>query len=105
MTWTMKCQKCGADLGDLDKRMASIHIRPLGDEEIRSYFLCKECDVYPVWVCIEDFFTDEDTKFASGPIPRDKGDKIVEKIRTCSSPGEPSCRCPGHKRMKAFTCE
>lgn len=103
MTWTMKCMKCGADLGGLEKKVASICIRPMGDEETRSYFLCKECDVYSVWICIEDFFTDKDTFFSRGPIPRDKGDKIIDKIRKCPSPSNMSCRCPIHKEMKPFT--
>jgi hypothetical protein len=99
----MKCEKCGADLGGLEKKVASIHIRPMGDEEIRSYFLCRECDVYSVWVCIEDFFTDKDTMFARGPISREKGDKIIEKIRKCSDPDEVSCSCTIHKEMGPFT--
>jgi len=87
--WSMKCTKCGADLGGLEKKAATICLSVMGDEETRSYFLCEECDVYSVWVCIEDFFTDEDTLFASGPIPREKGDGIVEKIR----------KCPAHREM------
>lgn len=102
MTWTMKCVKCGADLGGLGKKVASICIRPMGDEEIRSYFLCKECDVYSVWICIEDFFTDKDTMFSAGPIPRKKGDKIIEEIKKCSEPDIVSCQCPIHKKMKPF---
>jgi hypothetical protein len=75
----------------------------MGDEEDRTYFLCKKCDVYSVWVCIEDFFTDKDTMFPVGPIPRDKGDKIVDEIRKCSTPNNMSCQCPIHKKMKPFT--
>ena len=71
----------------------------MGDEETRSYFLCHKCDVYSVSVCIEDFFTDENTLFSTGPIPREKGDKIVEKIRKCPAPDNVSCRCPTHEKM------
>ena len=103
MTWTMKCEKCGADLGGFENKVASICIRIRGDEEDRSYFLCKECNVYSVWVCIEDFFTDKDTMFASGPIPREEGDKIIDKIRKCPNPNNMSCRCPIHKEMEVST--
>ena len=103
MTWTMKCEKCGADLGGFEKKVASICIRPRGDEEDRSYFLCKKCNVYSVWVCIEDFFTDKDTMFARGPIPREEGDKIIDKIGECPNPNNMSCRCPIHKEMESFT--
>ena len=97
--WSMKCDKCGADLGGLEKRAASICLRVRGDEETRSYFLCTDCDVYTVWVCIEDFFTDKDTFFTVGPIPREKGDKIIEKIRKCPAPDIMSCRCPTHEEL------
>jgi hypothetical protein len=100
----MKCEKCGADLGGFEKEVASICLRPMGDEETRSYFLCKECDVYSVWVCIEDFFTDKDTMFARGPILREKGDKIINKIMKCSDPDNMSCRCPIHREMESFIC-
>lgn len=103
MTRTMKCKGCGANLGGLDNQVASIRVRPLGDEEIRSYFLCEKCNMYSVWVCIEDFFTDKDTFFASGPIPREKGDQIIEKIRKCPDPDNLSCRCPIHQEMESFT--
>ena len=102
MTWTMKCEKCGAELGGLEKKVASICIRPRGDEETRSYFLCNECNAYSVWVCIEDFFTDKDTFFSRGPISREDGDEIINKIRKCSTPGNMSCRCPIHKEMEEF---
>ena len=97
--WSMKCEKCGADLGGLEKRAASICLRVRGDEETRSYFLCKDCDVYSVWVCIEDFFTDEEFIITVGPIPREKGDKIIEQIRKCPSPNNMSCRCPTHEEL------
>ncbi|MCP4368587.1 MAG: hypothetical protein GY797_10820 [Deltaproteobacteria bacterium] len=103
MTWTMKCEKCGADLGDIENNVASICLRVRGEEETRSYFLCKACDVYSVWICIEDFFTDKDTFFARGPIPREKGDEIIDKIRKCSNPGNVPCGCPTHKEMESFT--
>ena len=95
--WSMKCKKCGGDLGGLDKKLAAIVLRVMGDEETRSYFLCKDCDVYTVWVWIEPFFTDDDKLFASGPIPREKGDEIVERIRKCPAPDNPSCKCPTHE--------
>ena len=47
----------------------------------------------------EEFFTDEITLFSTGPISREKGDEIVEKIRKCPSPDIKSCRCPTHKEM------
>jgi hypothetical protein len=98
----MKCVKCGADLGSFEKAVASICTRPIGDEEDRSYFLCKECNVYSVWVCIEDFFTDKDTMFARGPIPREEGDRIIDKIRESPNPNNMSCRCPIHKEMESL---
>jgi len=99
----MKCKKCGADLGGFEKKVASICIRPMGDEETHSYFLCQECDVYSVWICIEDFFTDKDTMFATGPISREKGDKIIAKIIQCPDPDNVSCRCTIHNEMGPFT--
>ncbi len=99
----MKCKKCGADLGGYEEQAASICLRVRGDEETRSYFLCPECDVYSVLVCIEDFFTDKDTMFSTGPIPREKGDKIVEKIRKCPAPDNVLCRCPTHEEMSRRT--
>ena len=97
--WSMKCKKCGADLGGLEMRAASICLRVRGDEEDRAYFLCAECDVYSVWVVIEDFFTDKESKHATGPIPRKKGDKIVAEIGECPAPNIPSCRCPTHEGL------
>jgi len=58
--------------------------------------------MYSVWICIEDFFTDKDTMFTSGPISREKGDKIIEKIRKCSDPDNVSCNCTIHKEMNSF---
>ncbi len=97
--WSIKCKMCGADLGSLENRAASICLRVRGDEETRSYFLCKDCDVYTVWVCIEDFFTDDEILFAMGPILREQGDKIVEQIRKCPAPDSMSCRCPTHEEL------
>ena len=97
--WSMKCIKCDADLGGLDEMVASICLSFRGDEMDRTYFLCVECDVYTVWVCIEDFFTDKDTFFPEGPISREKGDVIVDKIRNCPAPNIKSCRCPVHEEM------
>ena len=96
--WSMKCKKCGGDLGDLDKREAYICLRVRGDEEDRSYFLCKACDVYTVWICNEHFFTDEVVTF-SVPLSREVGDEIVEKIRKCPAPRIMSCRCPAHEEL------
>ena len=101
--WSMKCEKCGADLGGFEAKQASICLRVRGDEETRSYFLCVKCDAYSVWVCIEDFFTDKDTMFARGPIPRKEGDAIIDKIKQCSAPGIPSCRCPTHEEMSGWS--
>ena len=100
--WSMKCKQCGADLGGLEKAEASICLRVRGDEETRTYFLCTACDVYTVWVWIEEFFTDKDSLFAIGPIPREKGDEIVAKIRKCPDPGLISCRCPTHQEMSSW---
>jgi len=100
--WSMKCKKCGGNLGGLENAAASICVRPMGDEEDRTYFLCEKCDVYTVWVCIEDFFTDECKLFAAGPIPRKRGDEIVAKIRQCPAPGNMSCKCPVHKEMEGL---
>ena len=98
--WSTKCVRCGADLGGFEKEAASICLRVRGDEETRTYFLCEACDVYSVWVCIEDFFdATPDTLFASGPVPREKGDEIVEMIRKCPAPGNLSCRCPTHEEL------
>ena len=97
--WSMKCKQCGADLGGHEKAAASICLRVRGDEETRTYFLCTACDAYSVWVCIEDFFTDEYTMFPTGPIPRKKGDEIVAKIRKCPAPDILACRCPTHQEM------
>lgn len=95
----MKCKKCGGDLGGLDRRVAYICLRVSGDEEDRSYFLCKVCDVYTVWIWNEPFFTDEDVMFSVGPLSREVGDEIIEKIRRCPSPHSVSCRCPTHEEL------
>ncbi len=95
----MKCKKCGTDLGGLHKRVASICLLAQGDEEVRSYFLCKACNVYTVWFVIENFFTDELTRFAADPIPREKGDKIIENIRKCPDPMDKWCTCPTHEEL------
>ncbi len=100
--WTMKCTKCGADLGGFDNEEASICLRPREDEETRSYFLCEACGVYSAWICIEDFWTDEDTMFPAGPISREEGDEIVEKIRKCPNSDNASCKCPSHKEMSRW---
>ncbi len=97
--WSMKCIQCGADLGGLENKVASISLSFRGDEMERVYFLCTTCDVYTAWVCIEDFFTDKDTMFAEGPVPREKGDLIVDKIRKCPAPNIKSCRCLIHEEL------
>jgi len=98
----MKCQQCGADLGGHDKAVASICVRVRGDEETRSYFLCTACNVYSAWVWIEEFFTDKDTLYPRGPIPKEKGDAIVDKIRRCPAPDLMSCHCPTHEEMSCW---
>jgi hypothetical protein len=97
----MKCTRCGADLGGFGDCEASICLRPREDEETRSYFLCERCNLYSVWVCIEDFWTDEDTMFAVGPKLRAEGDRIVALIRECPAPGLASCRCPTHEKLSS----
>jgi hypothetical protein len=98
----MKCQKCGADLGGLDRKVASICLRVRGDEETRTYFLCTSCGVYSIWVHIEDFFTDNETRFSAGPVLREEGDKAVEMIRTCPNPDAVSCKCAAHREMEGW---
>ena len=95
----MECKKCGADLGGHEKAVATICLRVQGNEETRSYYLCHKCNVYSESVCIEEFFTDEITLFSTGPISREKGDIIVEKIRKCPAPEIKCCRCATHREM------
>ena len=99
--WSMKCKKCGSDLGAISKAVASICLRPREDEETRSYFLCRKCNVYTVWVYIEEFFTDKETMFATGPVAREEGDSIVAKIRKCPAPQLVSRRCPTHEELSS----
>jgi hypothetical protein len=94
------CTKCGADLGGFKKKAASITLRPMGMEETRSFFLCKACDVYTAHVCIEPAWEGGDTIYTRGPIARDKGDKIVARIKECGSPDNKSCQCPVHREME-----
>ena len=100
--WSMKCKKCGADLGGFENEAASICLRVRGDGETRTYFLCTHCDAYSVWVWVEEFFTDRDTLYGSGPISRKEGDKIVEMIRKCPAPNNKSCKCPTHEEMSGW---
>lgn len=97
----MECIKCGADLGGFENKAASISVRPQGTEETRAYFLCAACDVYTVWICIEAAWEGEDTVVTRGPISREKGDRIVERIGQCSAPDIVSCQCPVHREMEA----
>ena len=99
--WSITCVQCGADLGGFDKAAASITLRPREDEEDRTYFLCPTCNVYTVWICIEDFFTDECKLFATGPVSREEGDGIVARIRECPDPRNMSCKCPTHREMES----
>lgn len=99
--WSMKCQECGADLGGMDKKAASICLRVMGDEETRTYFLCTSCNMYSIWVYIEEFFTDKETFFCAGPVSREEGDKAVQMIQTCPAPGMKSCKCPAHRDMES----
>ncbi|MEN8151271.1 MAG: hypothetical protein ABFS86_15755 [Planctomycetota bacterium] len=97
--WSMKCRKCGADLGDLREAAASICLRPREDEETRTYFFCEACGVWSVWLCIEDQWTDEDKLIAVGPVSREEGDRIVALIGECPDPGLSWCRCPVHGKL------
>jgi hypothetical protein len=98
----MNCSQCGADLGGFENQTASICVRPQGCEETRVYFLCGACDVYTVWICIAALWDGDDSVFTRGPIPREKGDVTVERIRQCSTPDIVSCQCPVHREMAAL---
>jgi hypothetical protein len=98
----MNCIKCDADLGGFENKAASICVRPHGTEETRVYFLCEACDVYTVLISIEPAWEGETSVFTRGPIPREKGDRTVERIRQCSAPDIVSCQCPVHREMQAL---
>jgi hypothetical protein len=98
----MNCEKCGGDLGGFENKAASITVRPHGVEEQRVYFLCEACDVYSVWICIAPAWEGEDTVVTRGPIPRERGDRIVERIKQCPAPDIVSCQCPVHREMEAL---
>ena len=96
---SIKCKKCNSELGGLGKRGAFICLLVQGDEESCHYFLCKTCNTYTEWICITNFFSDEDTMFSRGPVSREEGEKIIEKIGKCPNPSDKWCRYPTHEEL------
>ena len=92
----MTCSSCKRDLGDFSSRAAVISVERLGDEYTESYFYCDRCECWTVELYI-DRFLGEETSRVDGPIPKDKGDKLVELIRQCPDPTDKHCKCKIHQ--------
>ena len=91
------CSQCGMDLSEEGKNsaIASISGGIMGDEYIESYYFCKQCQVYTVEVCHDQFLGDEDVAFR-GPLTKKDGDKQINLIKQCATPWDKKCRCQAH---------
>ncbi len=93
---TMNCSSCNRDLGDFNNRAAMISVEQLGDEYTESYFYCDRCQCWTMELHV-DRFLGEETTHINGPIPKDKGDRLVELIRQCPDPTNKHCKCKIHQ--------
>ena len=95
----IQCSKCGRefDRKGLDRPAAVICGEVMGDEYIESYFFCAACGVYTQEV-YHDRFLGEDSVGVHGPLPKAKGDEMVELIRQCPDPMDKKCNCDAHRR-------
>lgn len=94
----VSCLQCGRvfDPQAGDRPAASISGRIIGDVYIESYYLCPRCGFYTVEI-VRDRFREEAEIFTRGPLRREEGDGIVERIRRCSDPSNVDCRCDAHQ--------
>ena len=98
MSETVKCATCGREFDRLgrDRPAAVIAVEVMGDEYIYSFFFCAACGVYTQEL-YHDRFCGEDSVGFSGPIPKARGDELVELILKCPDPTDKTCECPSHK--------
>jgi len=95
---SIKCGKCGAELGPVEKRRAFISVFVQGDEEIRSWYFCETCRVWMIEFYYDHFMGDSDVTVA-GPYPEEAWAAEVALAKTCPSPGDKWCRCPAHEKL------
>ena len=71
----MRCIRCGKEFSAsaLDGRVASISGSVLGDECTDTYYFCKDCGVYTVEVCYDNFTGTEEIS-VRGPLSKAEGD-------------------------------
>jgi len=94
----MRCIRCGKEFSASapDGRVASISGSILGDECTDTYYFCKDCGVYTVEVCYDNFTGTEEIS-VRGPLSKAEGDAQVAQIRQCSRPWDKKCRCAAHR--------
>lgn len=92
---SVQCIVCGRPFTDEDFA-ASISGSIMGDEHTDTYYLCPVCQVYTV-VNYWDDFTGIESLELSGPVTRERGDKLVILIRQCAEPWDKKCRCEAHR--------
>jgi len=93
----VNCAGCGREFDQMgrDRPATAIAVEVMGDEYIRSFFFCGECEVY-TQETYHDKFVGEDSVKVSGPIDKAVGDALVELVRTCPKPMNKKCTCQAH---------
>ena len=96
----VKCATCGRELDrrGQDPPAAMIAVEVMGDEYVFSFFFCPTCEVY-TQETYHDRFLGEESVRVSGPIPKARGDALVELIRKCPDPTDKHCTCPAHQHF------
>lgn len=94
----MQCAKCAAPFPPAQRPRAAIAIEVMGDTITYAYWRCDACRHYTVEATLDRFIGDEEVSFLP-PLPQDAGDRCVELVRACPTPGDKWCECPSHKAL------
>lgn len=95
---SVKCGKCGSELGPVRRRKAFISVFVHGDEETRSWYFCDACRVWMIEELYDHFMGETDLS-VRGPYPQGSCEAEVALAWTCPSPADKWCECEAHRKL------